>query len=284
LTPWTACSIGSCHSNGSNTNYPVTAGTAPDCTSCHKNGLKTPSGTSSCWDCHGATALDGRPNSNVFPNWSGSHTVHVVNQSMTCSACHGANGGGLGDTRHGFSNRTAHTFAAGFVNVTSTTSKFHFTRTNSVTGTCSNIACHSGGIQWGGGTKLGCNSCHAYDTTDSGTTWLPNLFIAGGSGAGAHVKHINFIKVRLAIASLTPTGRTFGAGEPAAICGTCHTNLPTDHTMNSIGTRNINFGSGTYTMGSGSMSLVFGSNPSFDSGLHSCSNVSCHYFATPNWY
>ncbi len=130
-----------------------------------------------------------------------------------------------------------------------------------------------------------CNGCHAYDLTGGGTTWTPAL--TGGSGTGAHIKHIAFIKTRLNIASLTPTGQTFGTGEPAAVCGTCHTNTGSEHDN---GSRQITFGTGgtANTMGagySGSMSLLFGStNPSFDGGGKTCSNLSCHYFTTPSWY
>jgi len=130
-----------------------------------------------------------------------------------------------------------------------------------------------------------CDGCHAYDLTGGGTTWTPAL--GGGAGTGAHIKHIAFIKSRLSIVSLTPSGQTFGTGEPAAVCGTCHTNTGSQHDN---GSRQITFGTGgtLNTMGagySGSMSLVFGgSNPSFSVADKTCSNLSCHYFTTPNWY
>ena len=34
--------------------------TGKNCTGCHLQGLRAPSGTSSCWDCHGASAIDGK--------------------------------------------------------------------------------------------------------------------------------------------------------------------------------------------------------------------------------
>jgi len=130
-----------------------------------------------------------------------------------------------------------------------------------------------------------CDACHAYDLTGGGTTWTPAL--SGGAGTGAHIKHIAFIKSRLSIVSLTATGQTFGVGQPAGVCGTCHTNTGSEHDN---GSRQITFGAGgtTNTMGagySGSMSLLFGgTNPAFSSGPKSCSNISCHYFTTPSWY
>ncbi len=130
-----------------------------------------------------------------------------------------------------------------------------------------------------------CDGCHAYDLTGGGTTWTPAL--GGGTGTGAHISHITFIKNRLGIVSLTASGQTFGIGEPAGVCGTCHTNTLSEHDN---GSRQITFGSGgtVNTMGAGyggSMSLVFGgANPSFNGTNKTCSNLSCHYFITPNWY
>ena len=92
---------------------------------------------------------------------------------------------------------------------------------------------------------------------------------------------------RLGIVNLTASGQTYGLGEPAGVCGTCHTNTLTQHDN---GTRQISFGAGgtANTMGAGyggSMSLLFGvSTPSFNSGAKTCSNLACHYFTTPNWY
>jgi len=161
-TPWSACNT--CHNTtATGVTYAtwITTGhptqTAPNCTTCHIAGLKVPSGTSSCWDCHGASATDGRPNGNVFPNYSASHTKHVVGQSMACAACHDSKGGGIGDATHGSSNAVNHTYA--FVNVTSTTKQFHYVGTGTNwKGTCSNVACHGTAI-WGV-TKFDCVTCH----------------------------------------------------------------------------------------------------------------------------
>ena len=158
-SPITTCT--GCHTNGSNTTYPVSAGVKPDCRACHTKG--TP-GTG-CNSCHGsgATQATAYPNSSAFPNWSGTHTKHVVNLSLACSECHDTKGGGIGDATHGSGNRIAHNTRAGFVNVTSTTAKFRFDRFTLGTfkGTCTNVSCH-GGIQaeWGV-TKLNCVTCHA---------------------------------------------------------------------------------------------------------------------------
>jgi predicted CxxxxCH...CXXCH cytochrome family protein len=157
-TPATGCA--SCHNTTATGAYPVAAGTAPNCRACHTVGLLRTVATSSCYDCHGASATDGRPNGNFFPNYSGTHTKHVVNQAMACTACH-ANGG-TGSANHGSSNRIASTGIA-FVHVTSTTRQFHFTPpTTTGRGTCSNVACH-GTATWGG--TLGCVDCHGVAVT-----------------------------------------------------------------------------------------------------------------------
>jgi hypothetical protein len=130
-----------------------------------------------------------------------------------------------------------------------------------------------------------CNGCHKYDVTGT-NAWLNTT----GTDL-THFKHITFIKNRIGYGALTVTNQTFGTGEPAAVCGTCHTNTLSAHNN---GTKDVTFGAGgtTYTMGAGtanSMSLVFGgSNPVANiivSGSNvTCSNLMCHYATTPNWY
>lgn len=275
-TPWSGCTA--CHTNGTNTTYPVAKGTAPDCQGCHKyngvGGLKTPSGTSSCYDCHGASATDGRPNGAAFPNWSGNHTRHVVNQGMVCTDCHGPYGGGIGDTRHGFSNRTAHSFALGFVNVTSTTAKFKWARVDSKTGSCSTNACHPT-TNWG--RKFGCNGCHAYLSTD---TWTSTY---GIESAGAHVKHINYLATRYGI-TLNATTDTFGGANMVAICGVCHSINPVDHSMTkTVNTRQITFGGGGHQFGTSTPAYNGTSGTSSSVNPKSCSNTDCHFRTSPVW-
>lgn len=103
-TPWSSCAV--CHATTSGGTYPATTGTAPGCTSCHLNGFRTPSGTSSCWDCHGASATDGRPNGSTFPNRQGRH--NRSEHRVTCTKCHPFS---AGDSRHGWSNRIKSTSA-----------------------------------------------------------------------------------------------------------------------------------------------------------------------------
>ncbi len=158
-TPWTACT--GCHTNSAGGTYPVTAGTAPNCTGCHRQGLKTPSGTSSCYDCHGSSATNGQPNGAIgtgiggstFPNYSGSHSAHVTKLALTCSNCH--NGYGAGTATHGNSNRTLKTAAnIAFSGLASTP-------TFTTPATCT-AACHVAAT-WG--SRLGCINCHSVAIT-----------------------------------------------------------------------------------------------------------------------
>ena len=149
-SPITACT--GCHTNTGATGYPVLAGVKPDCRSCHT--LASP-GTG-CISCHGSTA-DGKPSGalGAFPNYSGSHTKHVVGQGMACSECHFSYG--TGTANHGSSNRLAHNDVT-FVGLSSPSGKFHATKT-ATTASCVNIACH-GDATWGV-TKFNCVTCHA---------------------------------------------------------------------------------------------------------------------------
>jgi len=156
-----------------------------------------------------------------------------------------------------------------------------------------------------------CDSCHDYDTV--GATYASNVWSGGywgknsqdnlaiNEGFGAHAKHINWIKTRLGYTgALNASAQTFGAAttDPARVCGTCHTNNPANHTESggSI-VRTINFGDSAFLMGStGGTSLLFGTtfpgqNPAYNgvsrtskaTTAKTCSNISCHYFTTPNW-
>jgi predicted CxxxxCH...CXXCH cytochrome family protein len=151
-TPWSACN--GCHSTAAGGTYPVAAGTAPICTGCHLQGLNVPSATSSCWDCHGASATDGLPNGTVFPNIAGSHSKHAAIPGTTCATCH--TGAGAGVASHGSQNRTAKVRA-------DVTVAFPTTGTwnGSVALTCSSTYCHRTAPSpvWGSGTTT-CVSCH----------------------------------------------------------------------------------------------------------------------------
>jgi len=164
-TPWSGCT--GCHTNGTNTTYPVARGTAPDCQGCHKyngvGGLKTPSGTSSCYDCHGSGATNGTPNGNVFPNISGSHSAHIA-QAYACDDCH-ANAG-AGHKTHG--NYSAVARVKADVKVAFNTAKSGTTATwTYATLTCSTTICHGQkSPAWGAVIPANqCFRCHGSQST-----------------------------------------------------------------------------------------------------------------------
>ena len=184
-TTWTACS--GCHTTtgtGTLTAYQtwVTTGhptkVAPACNVCHIGGLAN----NSCSQCHGAavdngTALAGMPGvagSNVFPNISGSHRVHMTKvASTTCAgvnSCH--SGFGTGSTHHGFMNTTTSTKAK-MAQITQPNGRLGFAGTYAAvtwtpaTNSCANT-CHGSGAVWGGTLK--CIDCHASAMTTSTAT------------------------------------------------------------------------------------------------------------------
>lgn len=162
------------------------------------------------------------------------------------------------------------------------------------TAVCTNCHNHSKDSTYDGNAFQGagdCNACHDYDVRGAtyaggvwtGGTWgLNNQDSPTNQGWGAHAKHINHLKTRLAIATLLdPVSQTYGVGNPALVCGTCHSNTLADH---GSGGRNINFNNST--------TYQFGPNPPTYNGVSgtsssvnpkSCSNISCHFTTTPVW-
>jgi predicted CxxxxCH...CXXCH cytochrome family protein len=238
--------------------------------------------------CHGSKMPDGSNNgSNTRPVWNNTAYLTGTPSVTECGTCHGFP-----------PNTGTHT---GVLQQFSACNGCH-TQVNT-DGTFNNKWLHINGVVDASGG--GCNGCHDYDTVAAtyaggvwtGGTWGKNSKdgLNPNEGWGAHAKHINYIKTRLAIgaAGLTPTGQTFGTGEPANVCGTCHTNNVANHSTGGSTVRTINFGDGTFKMGGATgTSILFGStNPLYNgvSGVSSattpktCSNISCHYFTTPLW-
>jgi hypothetical protein len=250
-----------------------------------------PNGTCTTY-CHGASLKNGDTSgTNRTPSWTAN--LMTGTKLTDCAMCHGnpptsVSGSHLGQTP----------------TTSCTTCHNHFDNTGGFA-TEANRRLHIDGIvQSSGG---GCNGCHDYDTNGSsyaaskwsGGTWGKTNY--GGyptaEGSGAHATHINFIKSRLSITGALVTSATFGSGEAANVCGTCHTNTPANHTMGATGItlnqgRMINFGDSNFKIGTSGASLLFSStNPAYTgvSGTtggttnKTCSNLSCHYFTTPLW-
>jgi predicted CxxxxCH...CXXCH cytochrome family protein len=98
-----------------------------------------------CWDCHGSSADDGRPNGGPgFPNNQNAHNVHVFN-GVDCDACHfTAYQNGKTTTLHGNSNRSVKTRAVVSINPDYKAETGGAPAYDTVTKKCSNISCHGG--------------------------------------------------------------------------------------------------------------------------------------------
>ena len=252
-SPWSSCVSVSCHANTAGGTYPVAAGVKPNCTGCHTNGLKVPSASSSCWDCHGASATDARPNGNTFPIWSGSHTTHVVGKSMVCSDCH--NGGGTGSTSHGSSNAVAKTRAT--VTVNSATGAFTYVAASM---SCGTNYCHSSGQSTTGGatpvypaapvwstTVMNCGSCHVNMDCNAAAT-------------GDHLKHAQ--------------------GTANLSCATCHSAYRNICKCATHANKIIETSfSGTYATGT----VYSQANQAVGNGFGTCSASKCHGQGVPVW-
>ncbi len=181
-TTWATCSCHTTTGTGTITDYNTwrTGGhltaTAPNCSVCHIGGLAN----AKCSQCHGAAANDGTASagkpgvvgSNVFPNISGSHSVHMAKiAGVTCSNCH--SGFGTGAIKHGFANTTTTTKAK--IAKVGTDGRLNFVGLTTTptwvpaTNSCNNT-CHGSGAVWGG--RLGCIDCHNSVQTTSAATQL----------------------------------------------------------------------------------------------------------------
>jgi predicted CxxxxCH...CXXCH cytochrome family protein len=268
VTPWSACT--GCHTNAAGGTYPVATGTAPNCTGCHIQGLRAPTGTSSCWDCHGASSTNGTPVGNVFPNISGNHRIHVAITGTTCATCH--NGGGNGTAAHGSSNRIAATAASVKVTFTGQGAAPLWTL---ATKSCSATNCHGQGAPtWGARTgalvngfpysSVQCAKCHsgnlATDVTAAKpfySTAIPQVTLATTIKVGAHTSH------------LTSTDSLAAA----FTCDTCHGAVTLTSTTHMNGTTNFTWS--TLATKSGALT------PTYTATTGVCANVYCHGASMP---
>jgi len=267
-SPWSSCT--SCHANSAGGTYPVTAGTAPNCTGCHINGLRAPSGTSSCWDCHGASATDGKPNGNVFPNISGNHRIHVAMTGTTCATCH--TGGGNGTAAHGSGNRVAATAASVKVAFTGQGAAPLWTL---ATKTCSATYCHGQGAPaWGARTgalvngfpysSVQCAKCHsgnlATDVTAAKpfySTAIPQVTANTNAKVGAHTSHMT-----------APDGLA-----NAFACADCHGTVTLTAATHMNGASNFTWS--TLATKGGALA------PTYTAATGVCANVYCHGASMP---
>jgi len=240
------------HMNGT-TGVTLAGYTAPNCTT----------------TCHGSALVDG---SNNNPAWTAVAYLPQtgLKDAANCGVCHGSPP----------PSKTVH-------------------NTMDINTDCSGCHGHNGyNVNHINGTleaSGNCNDCHDYDVVGAtyaagvwtGGTWGKAVTGSNPEGFGAHAKHINHIKTRLGIGAggLTATGQNFGSGEPANVCGVCHTNTGTNHAMGGSTARSINFGDGSTTYQFGPSAPLYNGNSTNSSSVNpkSCSNISCHFTTTPVW-
>jgi len=261
-TPWGSCVIASCHANAAGGSYPLTAGTPPNCTGCHLQGLRAPSGTSSCYDCHGASATDGLPNGTTFPNIAGSHSVHAAIAGTSCVTCH--TGGGSGTATHGSSGGVAATPASVKVAFTGQGASATWTFASK---TCSATNCHGQGAPTWGATSgapvqgfpyssVQCAKCHSGNLAGDVTagnpfyaTAIPKVTLNTNTKVGAHTSHIT---------------STDSLSNPV-VCIDCHGSVTLTAATHMNGITNFTWSTLAQTGG-----LV----PAYTTGV--CTNVYCH--------
>ncbi len=271
--------------NGATPSFTASAGSvAGQCSNVYCHGAAMPKG-----DTSGTNRIVGA--SSIFWNQTSYRSRTATPTNADCSTCHGnPPTAGLAAGAH-----------ADYVGQPTTSCTGCHTHFNG-NGTLSDPSLHIDGKVDASGSN--CDSCHDYDVVGaayaggvwSGGTWGKNSKdgLTPNQGWGAHAKHINYIKTRIGISTpLSSTGQAFGSGEPANVCGSCHTNNAANHTIVGSTVRSINFGDSTFMIGGPTgTSMLFGStNPAYNgvSGTPSantpktCSNISCHYFTTSIW-
>ncbi len=256
----------------------------------------TRNGGQYCWDCHdphgdGANIRMVQSKPAKTSNTNGVPTSLPTNPVIFTNDTVGAGAGGFA--------RTAAPFENGICNACHTAANTPHYNSTGVDGThytavCTSCHNHSKDTTYDGNAFQGagdCNTCHDYDVRGAtyasgvwtGGTWgLNNQDAPVNEGWGAHAKHINHLKTRLAIGILLdPVSQTYGVGNPGLVCGTCHSNAGGDH---GSGGRNINFNnSTTYQFGSLAPKYNGVSGTSSSVNPKSCSNISCHFTTTPVW-
>jgi len=259
--------------NGATPTFTASAGAvAGQCSNVYCHGAAMPRG-----DTSGSNRIVGA--NSIFWNQTSYRTRNATPTNGDCGVCHGnPPTAGLAVETHAeyVSQPTVSCYGC----------HTHF-NTN---GTLNNPALHlNGKID----AQAGCNGCHDYDTV--GATYAAGVWSGGlwgksakgtPNGFGAHAKHINFIKTRIGITlALDPSGQTFTSTDPIRVCGTCHTNDVADHKTGSRMIFTQTSGTHPYMLGGGSgTSLLFGdTNPTYNAGAKTCSNISCHYFTSPVW-
>jgi hypothetical protein len=146
---------------------------------------------------------------------------------------------------------------------------------------------HNDGFSKAGAT---CDGCHGYPPSPGDATTSPARADDGFGyqaveGKGAHVEHVNHLAT-LAGVTLDPNTDSFGDPNVTAVCGVCHSMAGVDHEMSggAAANRNINFnGSPTFQFGGSAPAYNGVEDDPSATTPKTCSNINCHYQATPWW-
>lgn len=235
-------------------------------------GVLSPSysgGTCSAVYCHGNAFWSSNRGNGISPGWTSNAYITTVAQAADTAACNRCH---LSPPVSNHAGTGAHPGIALAPNACNSCHTHTGWGTSHINGT----------LEASGGT---CNACHWFDTTDAGA-WAtvepaPTASLWNSTNAwGAHIKHINHLKAKWG-STLSVSG-TFGDSNYKMVCGVCHTSDSTnDHDMSGSG-----FSRQIWATSSGWTTAQFGSSlPSWNtlSASRSCSNVDCHYKATPAW-
>ncbi|NJC88029.1 MAG: hypothetical protein FIB02_05770 [Desulfuromonas sp.] len=133
---------------------------------------------------------------------------------------------------------------------------------------------HNAGFKPAGGA---CDSCHGYPPTPT-----DGKSYQSAEGKGAHLKHVNHLAAKAGV-TLDPNADSFGDVNTTKVCGVCHDMAAASHEMGG-GTRNINFyGASTFQLGSSAP--VYNGTQGQPSSVDpkTCSNLNCHFQASPWW-
>ena len=209
--------------------------------------------------CHGAAFWTSVKGTGIQPGWTSSaYLTPYAKNDANCDKCHYTPP--VASTRYNHSSMTIASACAGCHN-------------HEGSG-----ATHIDGNLYGAGD---CNICHDYDTRANvawGTGYTAGSGLVANSTAwGAHKKHVDHVKT-LWGSVLDAANDTFGSANYNAVCGVCHTRNTNNHMDTN---RQVNFGDNVW----GSMNQFGTSLPFWNTtaGSRSCSNLDCHYKATPQW-
>jgi cytochrome c len=129
-----------------------------------------------------------------------------------------------------------------------------------------------------------CNSCHDYDVDPVTQDWGKSPKAV--EGWGAHATHISHLKAISGV-TLSAAADAFGGAAYNKVCGVCHTKDTANHIMGGSPTRSITFSdnSVTYQFSALSGAPTYSGVAGVSSATtpKTCSNVSCHFQASPVW-